>query len=70
MTHSTLRLYGVPASTFDNMLYREAIEAKLKYVEYVITFIQLYPPNVRDTARLNDCLKARKKNREWLEEKD
>jgi len=70
MTHSTLHLYGVPASTFDNMLYREAIEAKLKYVEYVITFIQLYPYDIRDTARLSDCIKARKHNRELLEEKD
>jgi hypothetical protein len=70
MAHSTLHLYGVPASTFDHMLYREAITAKLEYLEHVITFVQLYPSAIRDTVRLSDCLKARKHNRELLEEKD
>ena len=70
MSHSTLHLYGVPASTFDHMLYREALEAKLVYVEYVITFIQLYDFRVRDDARLADCYKARRKTRDLLEEKD
>jgi len=70
MGKGTLYLYGVPASTFDNMLYREALELKAECVEYVITFIQLYPPNIRDASRLNACLKARKHNYDLLHEKD
>jgi len=70
MKNSTLHLYGVCASTFDNMLYREALELKLVLVEHVIAFVQLYEPIYRDDQRLNDCIKARQHNRSMLEEKD
>ena len=70
MKYGTQYLFGVPASTFDNLLYREALKLKNELVEHVIRFIQLYPPHLRDNARLNACLKARKHNRELLEEKD
>lgn len=70
MKHGTQYLFGVPASTFDNMLYREALEAKLVFVEHVITFIQLYEPMYRDDMRLKACIEARKHTKGLLDEKD